>query len=166
MRRLFLLVVLIASLAAVALPSSASAAWCSGTRIEHLPIGSSDNRLPYGYTVAHLDVYWNGSTGKNCAMVVGYGQYYGRLLGAGVGLRSCGETRPSRSCTTRYEDHDYGQFHYYAGPVYVEARRRCIYAYGQATVPLRTYSRSDPRYATYWTDFPKVFDGMRALHCG
>ena len=112
MRRLFLLVVLIASLAAVALPSSASADWCSGSRIEHLPIGARDDRLPYGYTVAHLDVYWNGATGMNCAMVVGYGGYYGRLLGAGVSLQSCRETSPSKSCSTRgnnpaYEDHDY-----------------------------------------------------------
>lgn len=134
-KRMTFLLILVAALGllAVAQPSLASAASsCSGSRIEHL--AEDDSGMNYGY----LDVYWNSSTGLNCAMN-NKTHFYGTATFTYAYISVCSETVPGGRCTrTAYQqDPPNGQtpwFSYYAGPVSVSAVHHCIYSFAQTSV--------------------------------
>ena len=83
-----------------------------------------------GTTLGELDVYYNGSTGYNCAYTKSGGPTWGVSKRMEVWLFSCAETTPGNFCTHKSLDFDLGQYSYYAGPVYVSARGHCIQAMG------------------------------------
>ncbi|MEV2266534.1 hypothetical protein [Nonomuraea africana] len=88
--------------------SPASAATCSGTHLDNWPI-----------TGGYIAVYYNSSTGYNCAMTYtnrpGVSQYIRVTLSAIGGS--------SRTDAQYYK--------YYAGPVSVYGKGKCIEVYGQ-----------------------------------
>jgi hypothetical protein len=108
--------------------TAALASSCSGTLIEHIPL--KNGTATYGY----LDVYYNGSTGKNCAMTRAAGSAYGNATRISVVLIRCQQTTSGSNCT--YDPAagdrvvDDGAYHYYAGPVELSAAGRCIWAAG------------------------------------
>lgn len=121
------------SIAAVAslllMVTPAAAAGCSGTRIEHIPINISGKG-----TVAHLDVYWNGTSGYNCARTVTTSNYSGYATYLRVYISDCIQTS-GWTCTTATDfGEDAGNYQVYAGPVGVYAPGTCIYAEGEARV--------------------------------
>ncbi|GAA3689144.1 hypothetical protein GCM10022224_063270 [Nonomuraea antimicrobica] len=95
-----------------AAPASAVGPCGSGyTRVDVYPIPKTGSRT------GTLEVYYNSSAGKNCALAYGYGSYNGTTTWKGVSI--------SRGNDTGYDvDADYYQ--YYAGPVYVSAPGQCI----------------------------------------
>ena len=111
-------------------PSTAQAAGCSGTLIEHRAIRGDRTGNLFGY----LDVYYDSSTGRNCARAVSSSRTWGVRKPMFVGLYKCSQTNPGRcSVVARAEDRSgqrYGSYQYYAGPVSLHAKGHCIAARG------------------------------------
>jgi hypothetical protein len=109
---------------------TAEAAGCSGTLIEHRAIRGDKTGNLFGY----LDVYYNGSTGRNCARTVSSSRTWGVRKPMFVGLYKCSQTSPGRcSVVSKAEDgpnYTYGSYQYYAGPVSLYAKGHCIAARG------------------------------------
>lgn len=90
---------------------------CSGTLIRHEPIGS------YG----HLDIYYDSSSGFNCARTVSSSSTWGERKYMEITLAVCRNSGCTNwGGTDAYFDQDYGQFKYYAGPVTVNGYGKCI----------------------------------------
>jgi len=106
---------------------------CPGGRIEHIPMNSGST------TLAFLDVFFDSSTGNNCAMTVAAGNASGHATSIDVLLVRCKETSPGPTCTfdgtpqTDPNPSDPGPFHFFAGPVLVNAPGHCIFAKGDLT---------------------------------
>lgn len=118
----------LAALAALALAitlastSSAQAAGtCPGGLIAHQPLTAG---------LGWLDVYYDGTTGRNCARVVSSAGTWGVPKVMSVELVRCSSTKPSQRCGTYDTSRDRGTYKYYAGPVSISARGHCILAYG------------------------------------
>lgn len=129
---LFAAIVLVVGLVGLSGTAPASAASCSGSQIEHL--AEVDSGTNYGY----LDVYWNSSTGKNCARN-NKTHFYGTPSFTYAYISVCSETVEGGRCTrTAYQqDPPNGStpwFSYYAGPVSVSAVNHCIFAFGETSV--------------------------------
>lgn len=111
-------------------PGTAQAAGCSGTLIEHRAIRGDKTGTLFGY----LDVYYDASTGRNCARTVSSSRTWGAAKRMFVGLYKCEQTSPGRcSVVARAEDqpgYTYGWYRYYAGPVSLRAQDHCIAARG------------------------------------
>ncbi len=87
--------------------------------------------LNYGGTkIGELDIYYNASTGVNCAKMNHGGPTWGVTRDTYVQIAKCQETSPSSTCVYAAEDHDGGQFAYYAGPATVTAGSHCVSAGG------------------------------------
>ncbi|EFH87796.1 hypothetical protein [Ktedonobacter racemifer] len=97
-----------------------------GTLIESDPILNGSTKI------GELDIYYNSSTGWNCAKTVALGSAYGVPKAMGVLIVTCANTTPSRSCNTAGQtlDIDQGTYSYYAGPVGVYGKGHCIAAAG------------------------------------
>ncbi|GAA2876019.1 spore-associated protein A [Nonomuraea rubra] len=111
----------VVALAACAVTLTATPAGASGAAN---PCGSG-YKLVGSYTIAKdgtkygtLEVRWSAATGKNCALAYGFGANYGRADYKSVRIETTG--------STRWADTDWGDYKYYAGPVYVSARNTCI----------------------------------------
>ncbi|TDD06155.1 spore-associated protein A [Nonomuraea deserti] len=106
-----------ATLASTALVAGAAPVSATG------PCGSSYSRVgayavpESGTRKGTLEVYYNSSTGKNCALMYGYGSTANTTTWKSV--------RIQRSDNTGL-DQDGGNYKYYAGPVYVSAPGQCI----------------------------------------
>jgi hypothetical protein len=127
-------------------PSSSSEAWpvtasvaqppsgpCPGTQIE--PTRYATHR---GKRVGALRVYYDASTGKNCARMDHTRRTWGKARMTYVYIRICrANRRPGHRCRggTRGVA-DAGSYEYYAGPVITKrsARGHCIFAQGMITV--------------------------------
>jgi hypothetical protein len=102
---------------------------CRGSLIE------SRNLNVGGKKVGELDVYYDGSTGKNCARMNHAGSTWGKKLRTRAWIGICSERTPGNK-TCHYDpatdDVDLGDYSYYAGPVTtkVSAAGRCIAASG------------------------------------
>ncbi|MFI7636526.1 hypothetical protein [Nonomuraea sp. NPDC049400] len=112
----------------------ADAASCSG-RLLYPTIAIKKGNTTYGV----LKLYYNSSTGKNCARVdrtVDYGTRKGMILS----LYACGKGWSVNKCHRDFYDvgQDSGQFAKYAGPVTVNGRDRCLQV--QANVQARNNS--------------------------
>ncbi|MGW0807686.1 hypothetical protein [Nonomuraea sp. NPDC002799] len=104
---------------ALATPAEAAAGVCGSS---YSLVGSY--AIPAtGTRVGTLEVYYSSSTGKNCALAVGYGSTYGVKNTKAVFIGIAGST-------TGWTDSDDGSYEYYAGPVYVYAPGKCITAQG------------------------------------
>jgi hypothetical protein len=144
-----LLAVLLTATGLVTLPATASAATnCSGTLIDRKVVSYG------GADIAELAVYFNTSTGVNCARMNHLGVTYGQPYRTAVFIVACTETSPAAVC------HYYGSpdaqdstYSYYAGPVDVTASGRCIHAAGDIYYP----SASNKRH---------VETSPAASHCG
>jgi len=111
---------------AVAPTAAEAATTCSGTRIATYPIATSSTNK-----IAELRIFYNSSTGYNCAMTVHTGVTVGRYLLTHVYIASCRETTPGGdSCRAISQREDEGVYASYAGPVSVYGRGRCIVAFG------------------------------------
>jgi hypothetical protein len=106
---------------------------CPGVRIEHIPMKSGST------TLAFLDIFFDSSTGNNCAMTVAAGSVSGHASAIDVLLVRCTETSPSLTChfdgspQVDPNPSDPGPFHFFAGPVSVHAPGHCIFAQGHLT---------------------------------
>ncbi|MFG2620132.1 spore-associated protein A [Streptomyces sp. NPDC048507] len=93
-----------------AAPAQAAAAVCEGTKVDTLTFAT-------GYTY----LYYSSATGRNCAYTV-------PKSGSGTPqLMFVGLTRASDNVGS-YQS---GDFKYYAGPVYLDARGTCVQFNGQ-----------------------------------
>ena len=105
--------------------SSSAAESCGGSLIWHGVAKDS------GRVVGALDVYWNGTTGTNCAKFSRAGGEFGDY-GQGrltyVRLSTCA----TKACTSYIAQKVDGPrvYAYYAGPVKVGARNHCVQADG------------------------------------
>jgi hypothetical protein len=110
-------------------PAGAATGNCAGSLIE------SRNLVVGGKKVGELDVYYNRSTGKNCARMNHAGSTWGKKLKTRVWIGICSEREPTNG-TCHYDPNtdavDLGMYRYYAGPATtkVSARGRCIAASG------------------------------------
>ncbi|MBP2702626.1 hypothetical protein JOL79_02275 [Microbispora sp. RL4-1S] len=137
---------------------------CSGSRIEHIPMYDD----VYGDLRAYLDVYYDSSTGNNCAVTVATGpNSYGILKGMYVVLVKCSQTTPSKtSCTNIGSKRDpatagtYGRYYYYAGPVTVYSPNNCIFAEGAVESWYPTTTNTTHSYGS-----TRVSTGYQASHC-
>ncbi len=109
---------------AVVTATPAEAATCGGNLIRHLPINNGA-----GTTLAWLDIYYNPSNGRNCAMTRHSDATWGKSRVTYVAIHRCQQTEPG-GCTVVASDFDKDSYAYYAGPVSVWAGSHCIYARG------------------------------------
>lgn len=106
-----------------------AAGGCPGSLIEkrNLNVG--------GKKVGELAVYYDASTGKNCARMNHAGSTWGKALKTRVWVGICSERTPgNKTChyDAKTDGVDVGKYKYYAGPVTTKksARGRCIAASG------------------------------------
>jgi hypothetical protein len=102
-----------------------AASVCSGSLVDVEQMGSYHK----------VEVYWNSSTQKNCAVLH---TTYNKPHSMHVSIQRCTETNPSKYCTPdsgsgAYAE-DAGDFSYYAGPVNVYAGNKCIRVFAYATI--------------------------------
>ncbi|GAA3680805.1 hypothetical protein GCM10022224_051250 [Nonomuraea antimicrobica] len=102
---------------AAATPASAAGPCGSGYNL----VGTYSISL-HGMKYGTLEVRWNGSTGKNCALAYGTGSNYGRSALKSARIKVAG--------ADNWADSEVGTYKYYAGPVYVAARGECITVFG------------------------------------
>ncbi len=105
--------------------AAASGTSCPGNLIQSVPVTSGSS------TFGSLNIYFDSSTGNNCAMTVATGNAAGNASFIEVCLTRCKETSPGPSCTTDLIVCDPGAFHFFAGPVSVHAAGQCISANGE-----------------------------------
>jgi hypothetical protein len=99
---------------------------CPGTQIASYPVTQGTLRMGTIY------LYWDGSTGSNCAVDVAYGSFYGRSgKEMSVSLSACAYDASGICQTVGNVAYDHGQYLYYAGPVSVPAAGLCVQVYGQ-----------------------------------
>jgi hypothetical protein len=139
-------------LTAPASVANADAYGCPGTRVGSYPV-----KTPQGTTWGYFHIYYDSSTGVNCAVTVkntagGYGTYgYTQAT-----IVACYNTTPSDDCKEVDQGKtDRGYYLYYAGPVKVYAKDRCISGKGSIE------RAADGVNATTYTTL-----GNRAVHCG
>jgi hypothetical protein len=124
-------------------PSASAAGGCSGTRIYtfHMRAGTT--------TIAELRVFYNSSTGRNCAMTVHVGPTVGKKMPTQVALDSCLETQPDSVCTPTESAWDDGEYSYYAGPVSVYGRGHCIDVAGSIYYKYQWYVAYSTPHASF-----------------
>ncbi|MGZ9928310.1 hypothetical protein ACXNSR_00270 [Streptomyces sp. NC-S4] len=98
---------------------------CSGSLVDYQQMG----------TYHKVEVYWNSSTQKNCAVLL---SSYGTKHSMHVSIQRCKETNPSTYCTPDLAAGAYaenaGNFGEYAGPVTVYTGNKCIRVFAYATI--------------------------------
>lgn len=99
---------------------------CRGVLIDHKNV-HVDQVL-----IAQLQLYYDNSTGKNCAMMRHAGHTWGQKHYTYVSIAPCHDS----SCQMNQSpapgsQEDYGDYNFYAGPVSINARHKCIYVQGQ-----------------------------------
>lgn len=98
---------------------------CSGTQIY------SKYATYNGTNVGLLRVFYNASTGNNCAQFEHVGPSVGQTRYTSVVLQRCSQTNPGNGCTVTAQQSDAGQYSSYAGPVSVYAPGNCVQAAGE-----------------------------------
>ncbi|GLZ29578.1 hypothetical protein Lesp02_17680 [Lentzea sp. NBRC 105346] len=106
----------------IVLPGHANAAeyGCSGALIDTWPVKSPWN------TISHIRLYYNSSNGWNCAVNVKTAYYSQFKHDASISMynedfREDDNNRPGYN-----NDFDSGKFQYYAGPVKVYGKGKCV----------------------------------------
>ncbi|MEV6013630.1 spore-associated protein A [Streptomyces sp. NPDC051976] len=123
-------VLTMAGAATIAGTSSASAdgGYCTGNEVADSPYPvTTSTGAVYGY----LHLYWNASTGTNCAVTVKTGALAGPRTYTSVNLAACAGDTPD-ACSTWVEDSpDGGYYTSYAGPVSVKGAGHCVELSGE-----------------------------------
>jgi hypothetical protein len=88
---------------------------------------------PTSTKIGEFDVYYNSSTGYNCAYLWSAGPSWGVSKDMYVEIDACAQTSPGPACSIIASDADpgsppYPNYSYYAGPVGVYAPGHCIQA--------------------------------------
>ncbi|MGW6705434.1 hypothetical protein ACWGDE_11160 [Streptomyces sp. NPDC054956] len=98
---------------------------CSGSLVAYQQMG----------TYHKVEVYWNSSTQKNCAVLL---TSYGTKHPMNVSIQRCTETNPAKYCTPDLASGAYsensGNFGEYAGPVVVYTGNKCIRVFAYASI--------------------------------
>jgi hypothetical protein len=120
-------------------PAGAATGPCPGVLIESRDLNVG------GKKVGELDVYYDRSTGKNCARMNHAGSTWGKPLLTRVWIGICSETEPNDDVChydTNTDAVDKGTYKYYAGPAItkVSAAGRCIAASGYLWIDGKRYS--------------------------
>jgi hypothetical protein len=123
-------------------PASAGGWGCTGTEVSGSPFPETNfyvNSPIYGY----IHLYYDASTGYNCAVNVKTGSGYGVPTDTEIELEECAEDVPG-TCTVINDQWDppvtsTALYSYYAGPVRVYGKGHCISYYGLASAPDGTY---------------------------
>lgn len=116
------------ALGALSAPAQGATGPCPGSRIEHVPVKVGTTVLSY------LNVYYDASTGKNCARNDKTGVMAGSPSYTYVLLQRCSQTVQGSSCTVTAEQEDPALGDWdtwyvsYSGPVFVSAANHCIHA--------------------------------------
>lgn len=101
---------------------------CSGTLVEEEPVNLSQSFTNVGY----LNLYWDGSTGRNCATVTSSSVDWGVAKPMGVTIYQCaGDVPCSPPYNMQVSDPAGGglaNYAYYAGPVSVPGAGHCVWA--------------------------------------
>jgi hypothetical protein len=107
-------------------PTAADAADgnCAGSLVVHKNLVYNDTKI------GELDVYYNASTGVNCAKMNHGGPTAGVARDTYAYIAKCQATSPTGTCVVLDDDVDRGNFSSYAGPVKVTAGTHCITANG------------------------------------
>ncbi|MEU3986735.1 spore-associated protein A [Streptomyces sp. NPDC026672] len=105
--------------------ATAGAYGCSGTEIDTYPVKALDGT---GSTWGTVHLYYNASTGSNCAVTV-KSVYVGTPSFTAIYLNSSDGA---------VHDDDAGNYSYYAGPVSIHAPGRCISINGVVWNPAHT----------------------------
>ncbi|MFC5183836.1 hypothetical protein [Actinomadura harenae] len=112
---------------APAIPAVASDG-CSGTLVETEPIDTVQTSTTVGY----LNLYWDGSTGQNCATATSASVDWGVVKPMGVTIYQCAGSAP---CSPPYNlqrsdpaGGGLANYGYYAGPVSVPGAGHCVWA--------------------------------------
>lgn len=103
---------------------AASGSSCPGNLIQSIPVKSGSS------TFGSLDIYFDSSTGNNCAKTTATGSASGNATFIDVCLTRCKETSSGPNCTVDSIQCDPGAFHFFAGPVFEHAPGQCISANG------------------------------------
>ncbi|MFR9725193.1 hypothetical protein ACL02R_17770 [Streptomyces sp. MS19] len=104
--------------------SAAAEYGCNGSLINTYPV-----RTPAGAVWGNIRLYYDGSTGRNCAVNVKTAAGGSGTRGwTSVNLYRCASSTPGRPCRWQDEtyDGDGGPYAYYAGPVSIPAAGKCI----------------------------------------
>lgn len=128
MAALVLVLAMMVSFSVANAPNASAASACSTNLVDSKPL-----RSPSGANsgIGRLELYYNSSTGNNCAMVVHTGASYGVAAETYVSIIRCAETVWDGKCDGGSGfDSDYGNFSYYAGGVRVHAPNNCISTQG------------------------------------
>ncbi|PYC88531.1 hypothetical protein C7C46_00165 [Streptomyces tateyamensis] len=129
-------------------PASAAGWGCSGSEVSGSPYAvTTDSGTVYSY--AHL--FYDSSTGMNCAVNVKAGSLYGVASYTGVTLYECAQDTPGTCTGIEVAPDDSTTFKYYAGPVSVPGRGHCVQLWAETDNAART------SYATY--------DSYQGFHC-
>lgn len=107
-------------------PTASAVTVCSGSQT-----GATQYVTYNGTRVAALKVFYNGSTGNNCAQFEHLGPAAGVTRYTSVLLQRCSQTAPGNGCTVNAQAFDEGYYSSYAGPVHVYAPNNCVRARGQ-----------------------------------
>jgi hypothetical protein len=87
--------------------------------------------LMYNQTkIGELDIWYNSSTGVNCAKMNHGGPTWGVARDTWVYIAKCRATTNTGTCEVTADDHQEQVVQYYAGPVSVTAGSHCVQANG------------------------------------
>ncbi|MGE7435366.1 hypothetical protein [Kitasatospora sp. NPDC001175] len=143
---------------ATAGPAAAGGWGCSGSEVSGSPYAVKDDN---GNVFSWAHLYYDSSSGQNCAVNVKVPALSGTPSWTYVHLATCAETSPG-NCTSTQADDDPTDFSkrysQYAGPVRVNAQGHCVSLWAE------TYDNdtSNRIHAWYWSGqfAPEAF------HCG
>lgn len=105
---------------------------CVGTLVQDTPLVGQSSGKVLGYA----ELYWDGSTGQNCAMTESSSADWGTPKYMGVWLTRCVSDNPGNECASETSNtpkaYDSGfNYAYYAGPVSVPASGYCVQFMGE-----------------------------------
>ncbi|MEV8099078.1 hypothetical protein [Kitasatospora sp. NPDC085879] len=118
-----------------ATPAVAGGWGCSGSEVSDSPFAV---KAYGGQVLSHVHLFWDSSTGRNCAVNVKAGSLYGTAGFISIRLIECREDTPgSSSDCTSIENRPDGSdnYRYYAGPVSVPGSGHCIWVEGITSGP-------------------------------
>jgi hypothetical protein len=143
----------VAGISAVAAPAASASGGYGSCGSGYYLIDTYPLKLTTGANTggAKVLLYYNSSNGYNCAITQTTGASFGRSHQK-IGIEL---TSSEGFLASRYHREDVGSYRYYAGPVYVPGRDRCIDVYGWLSY-----------YTPYGTLVSKYEGGAEQVHCG
>lgn len=139
---------IVSGMAVATAPQAQAASGCSGSLIESrtLKVGKT--------TVGSMALYYNASTGMNCARTNHGGVTWNKKTYTLIEIYACKNTTPGRNCVLGKHAIDSGNYSKYAGPVSVYGKGKCI------AVHANIWWKGDA--TVYSGGYPALF----TTHCG